>query len=282
MLSVEKAEERIDSASRNAVRIADVYFDLADHGSVLEKIRMNRNSQTARFITLVNPHSVMLSRRDAEMRRAVRKAWINLPDGVGIIVGARMLSCPQLDRTSGPELMLYLCQNGRQHGLRHYFYGGGAGVAEKLAARLSASFPGLVVAGTHAPPYRSYGADEDQDTIDRINAARPDILWVGLGAPKQESWMARHAGRLDGSVMIGVGAAFDFHSGNKPWCPALLRRGGLEWAYRLCCEPRRLWRRNLDSLRFLSLVASQRAAARNGLGGDGEPDANAARNRMGD
>jgi len=209
----------------------------------------------------VNPHSVMLCRRDAEMRRAIERAWVTLPDGVGIVLGARMLSQPHHGRISGPELMLDLCNRGRETGLRHYFYGGGEGVAQTLARRLGAMFPGLLVAGIHTPPFRGQSADEDDETIARINDSAPDVLWIGLGAPKQEKWMDRHASRFRPMVMVGVGAAFDFHSGRTAWCPPILRRSGLEWAYRLAHEPRRLWRRNLDSFRFLGLVAGQLAAS---------------------
>jgi N-acetylglucosaminyldiphosphoundecaprenol N-acetyl-beta-D-mannosaminyltransferase len=102
---------------------------------------------------------------------------------------------------------------------------------------------------------------ENEETIAMINSTQPDIVWVGLGAPKQERWMMRHAGKINASAMVGVGAAFDFHSGNKPWCPPVLRRAGLEWAYRLACEPKRLWSRNIDSLRFLSMVSWQAAGS---------------------
>jgi N-acetylglucosaminyldiphosphoundecaprenol N-acetyl-beta-D-mannosaminyltransferase len=206
---------------------------------------------------LVNPHSVMLSHRDQEMWSALSRSALTLPDGIGIILGAALLSQGRWGRLSGPELMLYLSDQGRRHGLTHYFYGGGDGVAEQLAENLSRRYPGLRVTGCYSPPFRALTDAEDAEAVTKINEARPTILWVGLGAPKQEKWMASHAGRILATATIGVGAAFDFHSGNRPWCPAPLRNAGLEWAYRLACEPRRLWRRNIDSFLFLSLVASQ-------------------------
>ena len=120
--------------------------------------------------------------------------------------------------------------------------------------------PGLEVAGTYCPPFRQTTEKEDDEIVRRISAASPDVLWVGLGAPKQEKWMAAHLGRIDVPVMIGVGAAFDFHSGNVKWAPAWIRKAGMEWAYRLVQEPRRLWRRNLDSPLFLFAVLRQRMA----------------------
>jgi N-acetylglucosaminyldiphosphoundecaprenol N-acetyl-beta-D-mannosaminyltransferase len=180
---------------------------------------------------------------------------VNLPDGIGIILAARLLDYEHSGRLSGPETMLYLCDRGRHLGLRHYFYGGADGVAERLKRDLTARFPGLEVAGCCTPPFGAVSEELDRDLARRINDAGPDIVWIGLGAPKQEKWMASHLRKIEAPAMIGVGAAFDFHSGNRPWCPEPLRKAGLEWAYRLATEPRRLWRRNLDSPLFLATLA---------------------------
>ena len=120
-------------------------------------------------------------------------------------------------------------------------------------------FPGLEVAGTYCPPFRELTPEEDEAAVEAINRSRPDIVWVGLGAPKQEKWMAEHAMCIDATAMIGVGAAFDFHTGNVKWAPWIVRKTGMEWAYRLACEPRRMWRRNLDSPLFLMQVTCQLA-----------------------
>jgi N-acetylglucosaminyldiphosphoundecaprenol N-acetyl-beta-D-mannosaminyltransferase len=247
--------ERRNPPGRNRAEIGNVVFDLIDGPSVLRIVNAWRNSGRREYISLVNPHSVMLCRRDDGMRRAVERGAVNLPDGVGIVVAADLLSYQHKGRLSGPELMLYLCDQGRAHGLSHYFYGGGDGVAERLASALGARYPGLRVGGWSRPPFGEIGEDQDADLTEEINRARPDIVWVGLGAPKQEKWMAAHLGKIDAPAMIGVGAAFDFHSGNRPWCPAALRRAGLEWAFRLLIEPRRLWRRNLDSPLFLASLS---------------------------
>ena len=154
--------------------------------------------------------------------------------------------------------MLKLCDAGRNKSYRHFFYGGGPDVAAKLAQRLSQSFPGLAVAGTYTPPFRPLSTEEDPRVVERINDAHPDIVWVGLGAPKQEKWMAEHFGKINATAMIGVGAAFDFHAQTVKWAPAWVRKLGLEWAYRLTQQPRHLWRRNLDSPLFLAEVIRQR------------------------
>ena len=153
---------------------------------------------------------------------------------------------------------LKLCDWGREKGYRHFFYGGAKGVADTLAERFTQDYPGLKVAGTYCPPFRLLSEQEDREIVDHINAAKPDIVWVGLGAPKQEKWMATYLGRIKATAMIGVGAAFDFHSGNVKWAPDWIRRIGMEWAYRLALEPKRMWRRNLDSPLFLSKVIAQK------------------------
>lgn len=181
-----------------------------------------------------------------------------MPDGVGIILAARLLGYPHNGRVTGPELMLKLCDWGRKEGYRHYFYGGDEGVGEKLAEKLCRDYPGLEVVGTYSPPFRALSKQEDTQVVEQINSAKPDIVWVGLGAPKQEKWMAEHLGRINAIAMIGVGAAFDFHSGNVKWSPAWVRKVGIEWAYRLAQNPRHMWRRNLDSPLFLMKVVQQR------------------------
>ncbi|HUU92132.1 MAG TPA: WecB/TagA/CpsF family glycosyltransferase [Phycisphaerae bacterium] len=238
--------------------ILGVKFDLIDYETVLTSIQQWRQAGERKYVTFANPHSVMLCQRDPAMRLATEGAGLTLPDGVGIILAAKLLRYPQRGRVAGPTLLLRLCDWGRQHGYRHYFYGGGPGVAESLASRLRDKFPGLQVAGTYSPPFRPLTEEEDAALIEKINSARPDIVWVGLGAPKQEKWMAEHVGRVQATAMIGVGAAFDFHSGNARWAPSWIRRLGLEWAFRLACEPRRMWPRMVDNVRFLLSVAAQR------------------------
>lgn len=178
-------------------------------------------------------------------------------------LAARLLGYPHHGRVTGPTLMLKLCDWGREPRFRHFFYGGASGVAETLAERLTAQFPGLEVAGTCCPPFRELHPAEDAQMVRRINEAKPDIVWVGLGSPKQEKWMADHVGRIEAAALIGVGAAFDFHSGRVKWAPAWIRKMGIEWAYRLAREPKRMWRRNVNSFVFLAKVLQQRLLGAN-------------------
>jgi N-acetylglucosaminyldiphosphoundecaprenol N-acetyl-beta-D-mannosaminyltransferase len=154
--------------------------------------------------------------------------------------------------------MLEACEMSLKKKYRHFFYGGGPGVAERLAVKLSERFPGLMVAGTYSPPFGDLSANEDARIIQVINQAKADIVWVGISTPKQEKWMAAHAGKLSSPVLIGVGAAFDIHAQLKPQAPVWMRQSGLEWAFRLAAEPRRLWKRYaINNPLFVALMARQ-------------------------
>lgn len=238
--------------------ILGVDFDLIDYEQAVETVAEWRQTAKRSYITITNPHSVLMCHRDEEMHNATTRAGLVLPDGTGIIWAANILSYRHNGRVTGPTLMLKLCDWGRKKGLRHFFYGGAEDVADKLAEGLSKKYSGLQVAGTYSPPFRKLTEQEDAEIVDLINAAKPDILWVGLGAPKQEKWMADHVGIISATTMIGVGAAFDFHSGNVKWAPAIARKLGIEWLWRLAENPKRMWRRNLDSPVFLAKVIAQK------------------------
>jgi N-acetylglucosaminyldiphosphoundecaprenol N-acetyl-beta-D-mannosaminyltransferase len=159
-------------------------------------------------------------------------------------------------RYCGPELMPSVCERTASRGVRHFFFGGAPDVPVKLAETLQNRFPGLNIVGTYSPPFRAMTHDEDEEVIEVINAAAPDVLWVGLNTPKQEKWMHAHRDRLRVSVLVGVGAAFDINSGMKRQAPIWMREHGLEWLFRLIQEPRRLWRRYiLYGSKFIFYVA---------------------------
>lgn len=233
-------------------------FSLLSYTDVIARIQGWREKQQRHYITLTPPYSVLMCQRDNELKEATEGASLTLPDGVGIILAARILWYPHRGRLTGPTFMLRLCACGRAEGLRHFFYGGAPGVAEALAQKLKKSYPGLDVAGTYCPPFRECTPVEDAEIVRQINRTNPDIIWVGLGSPKQEKWMAQHVGQIEAAAMIGVGAAFDFHSGNVKWTPKWMRDMGIEWAYRLGKEPKRMWRRNVNSFVFLAKVLHQR------------------------
>ena len=249
--------ESQQSLAAGKYNILQVAFDLVDYRAVMNMIGQWKRHAERHYITLTPPYSVLMCHRDVELKEATTRADLTLPDGVGIIVAAGLLRYPHSGRVSGPTLMLRLCDWGRSEGLRHFFYGGLPGVADLLADKLSEQFPGLVVAGSYCPPFGRLSAEEDAQVIQYIDGCRPDIVWVGLGSPKQEKWMRKHTGKINASALIGVGAAFDFHSGRVKWAPQWMRRAGVEWAYRLAKEPRRMWRRNVNSLVFLAKVLYQ-------------------------
>ena len=236
-----------------------VRIDLTEPRDVFLELLAWRRAGRRGYVTLVNPNTIVTCSRDPEMLAAVRESDLALPDGVGITLASRLLGYGRARRIAGPSLMLDVCNWGRSAGLRHFFYGGGEGVADELARRFQQRFPGLHIAGAICPPFRTLTPDEDESFVQTINAAAPDLVWVGLGTAKQEKWMAAHVGKIQAAALLGVGAAFNFHAGTVPWAPAWVRRAGLEWAYRLAHEPRRLWRRNLDSPIFLARVGAQMA-----------------------
>ena len=237
--------------------VLSTHFSFLSYEDVLAALWNWRQNGEHHYVTLTPPYSVLLCRYDSELRQATDGAALTLPDGVGIILAAKLLGYPHCGRVTGPSLMLRLCDWGRKPGLGHFFCGGAPGIAEALARRLTTRFPGLTVAGTYCPPFRELTPTEDEEMVRQINEAKPDIVWVGLGSPKQEKWMATHVGRISAPVMIGVGAAFDFHSGRTKRAPEWMQKIGIEWVYRFAREPKRMWRRNVNSFVFLAGVLVQ-------------------------
>lgn len=217
------------------------------------------------YVCVTNVHAVMESQRDESLRRIHNQAGLVTPDGMPLVWLSRLKGYCHVDRVYGPDLMLALCERSVARGYRHFFYGGAEGVPERLAEVLRKRFPGLQVAGTYSPPFRPLTPEEDDRIVRMLNEANPDIIWVGLGMPKQERWMAERRARLTAPVLIGVGAAFDFLTGRKPQAPRWMQRAGLEWFFRLLTEPRRLWWRYLyHNPRFVALVMLQLMRERKG------------------
>jgi N-acetylglucosaminyldiphosphoundecaprenol N-acetyl-beta-D-mannosaminyltransferase len=215
-----------------------------------------------RYICLAAVHSVMAARRDPALRRAFNGSGLTTPDGMPLVWLCRLAGHPRTTRVYGPDLVLAVCAASVARGWRHYFFGGGPGVAQALAERLQERFAGLQVAGTLTPPFGDSSAAEDEANVRRLNESSADIIWVGLGTGRQEKWMAEHRPQLEAPVLISVGAAFDFLSGSKPQAPRWLQRSGLEWLFRLASEPGRLWPRYREYPLFLILLAAQRAGLR--------------------
>ena len=196
------------------------------------------------YVCVAAVHTVMVCQEDPELRDAVVGADFTVPDGQPLVWAMNALGHDLSHRVYGPDLMERACERAARTGVRMYLYGGrNQGALVQLALNLRRRYPGLQIVGGYAPPFRELTEAEEATVADEINRSRADIVWVGIGVPKQEKWMARMRPRLEAPVLVGVGAAFDFHAGLVPQAPQWMQRLGLEWAFRLSQEPRRLWRR---------------------------------------
>jgi N-acetylglucosaminyldiphosphoundecaprenol N-acetyl-beta-D-mannosaminyltransferase len=200
-------------------------------------------------------HGVAESRQDRYFRKILNTADLVVPDGMPLVWLGRARGIPLKRRVYGPELLEQFCERTEARAYRHFFYGGAPGVAEALAKQLKNRHPGMVVVGTFSPPFRPLAPNEDDAVVEAIDDSGADIVWIGLSTPKQERWMFDHYSRLRVPVLIGVGAAFDFHTGRSAQAPEWMREHGLEWLFRLCTEPRRLWRRYLINGPRFSVLA---------------------------
>jgi N-acetylglucosaminyldiphosphoundecaprenol N-acetyl-beta-D-mannosaminyltransferase len=210
------------------------------------------------YICVTGVHGVMEAQEDATLRRILNQAFLCTPDGMPMVWMGWLRGHREMSRVYGPDLMLEVCAWSGKSGCRHFFFGGAPGVAEQLREKLQATFPDLQVVGCYTPPFRPLNVEEVKQLQEMVRAAQPDILWVGLSTPKQEKFMAEFLPRLDVTLMIGVGAAFDFHSGRVKQAPRWMQRTGLEWFYRLCQEPGRLAKRYLrNNPLFVVKIAGQ-------------------------
>jgi len=223
--------------------------------SILDTWIENHNQY---YVCVTGVHGLIEAQRNAGFRQILNQAGMVTPDGMPLVWLNRLHGYKHVDRVYGPDLMLAACRKSLEKGWSHYFYGSGPGVADQLADRLSEKYPGLKIAGKGTPPFHLTGFEESSEIIERINQAKADILWVGLSTPKQEQWMVANFERIHVPVMIGVGAAFDFHAGIKKQAPRWMQRGGLEWLFRLLSEPGRLWKRYLvNNPLFIFLILLQ-------------------------
>jgi len=211
------------------------------------------------YVCATAVHAVMVGQDDPEMRSALQGSTLTVPDGMPLVWAANLLGDDLRDRVYGPELMLRYCERSAEKGHRVFLYGGrDQGSLAQLTLNLRLRFPGIKIVGGYSPPFRALTDDEDNAIADQINAAQPDIVWVGIGVPKQEKWMARMRDRIDAPVLAAVGAAFDFHAGRVSMAPEWMQNRGLEWTYRIAQEPRRLLPRYLiHNPRFVAKIAAQ-------------------------
>lgn len=229
-----------------ALNIVGVPLALTDYAGMVELIAAHVASRRRGYICVCSVHTVMVAGEDPELRAALLGSSVNVPDGQPLVWAINALGGSLRSRVYGPELMWRACANAAQTGQRLYLYGGrNEGALVQLSLNLRRRHPGIQIVGGYSPPHRPLTADERESVIGEINRSRADVVWVGIGAPKQEKWMAEMRPHLEAPMLLGVGAAFDFHAGLVPQAPPWLQDAGLEWSFRLAQEPQRLWRRYL-------------------------------------
>ncbi|MCA1735042.1 MAG: WecB/TagA/CpsF family glycosyltransferase [Actinobacteria bacterium] len=264
-----KAEDAIRSGGAQGMRFEVKGTDLricevtglgvhaTSYADAVARITAWARTDQGRYVCAANVHMAMEAHDDPEFRQLVEAASLVTPDGMPLVWMMRRLGHPHQSRVYGPTLMVETLAAAEKQGLKVGFYGGSPEELELMAAKLGREYPALKVGYRYSPPFRPLSAEEERDVIDDIGRSGLDILFVGLGCPKQERWMARHRHQLP-MVALGVGAGFAFYAGTVRQAPNIIQRAGLEWAFRLLAEPRRLWRRYLrHNPRFVVLAARQ-------------------------
>lgn len=244
--------------SLKSVDILGVQITPISIDDILTKVDQWVRHRQKHYICLCPNYSIMISQKHPEFRKALNRATITTADGRAVAWACKFHGYRNAQQVRGADLTRLVCRMAAQKGLSNFFYGGTDALLESLVHNLRQENPQLQVAGTYAPPFRPLTPREKREVVQLINASQPDIVWIGLGAPKQELWMAEHFQDLQASVLIGVGAAFDFLSGVKMEAPRWMQKVALEWLFRLASEPRRLWKRNVYHPIFMTQVMLQR------------------------
>jgi N-acetylglucosaminyldiphosphoundecaprenol N-acetyl-beta-D-mannosaminyltransferase len=229
--------------------------------TALSRIAAWSYRRESRYVCICNAHSVVTAGHDDGFGRVVAQADMVTPDGAPVAWMLRRLGYGDQQRINGPDLMWKYCEQAARLGESIFLYGGRPETLELLQQRLAEAIPNLIIAGACSPPFRALTDEEDAADVERINASGAGTVWVSLGCPKQEYWMAAHRGRIN-AVMIGVGAAFNFHAGTTRRAPLWMRRRGLEWLDRLVAEPGRLWKRYLVTNTLFILGAMRQLLSR--------------------
>lgn len=239
-------------------------IDVVELPAAVERILAWAHSHESRYVVAANVHVVVSASRDPAYRCVINGADMATPDGAPVAWLLRRQGFPNQARISGPDLMWALCERGGREGALVYLFGSTRSTLQTLVERLETAFPAMQIVGVESPPFRQMTEEEERATVERMNRSRAGIVFVGLGCPKQEQWICAHRGRVN-AVMIGVGAAFDFHAGVVRRAPRWMQRHGLEWLHRLGSEPRRLWKRYLVT-NALFIIGAMRQLLRRDLG----------------
>ena len=251
---------------RAGAHVVGSYIDAVDYGDCLNRIFDWAERHESRYACLCNAHSVVTARKDPDFHRILNEADLALPDGAPVAWRLGALGYPGQSRIAGSELMWKCCARAAGSGVSIFLYGSRPETLRRLSARLAHEFPRLKIAGCYSPPFRPLTPAEDAQVAEAINDSGAGIVFVSLGCPKQETWMAEHRGRIS-AVMVGVGAAFEFHAGTMKRAPRWMQDTGLEWLHRLISEPRRLWRRYfVTNTLFLAFLLAESLGLRRGEG----------------
>lgn len=243
-------KEKIPTCKILKVNIAAINMEW-----LINYINKNIKSLIGDYICVSNVHTTVTSYENPEYCAIQNGGIMAIPDGGPLSTIGRLRGHNDMARTTGPNLMGEIFKISAEKGYRHYFYGSTEETLKKLTTKLKENYPGLVIAGMYSPPFRPLTDEEDQGIVEMINETKSDFVWVGLGAPKQEIWMAAHQGKING-LMVGVGAGFDYYADNISRAPEWMQKSNLEWFYRLIQDPRRLFKRYLyTNTKFIWLIA---------------------------
>ncbi|MCI6553474.1 MAG: WecB/TagA/CpsF family glycosyltransferase [Lachnospiraceae bacterium] len=249
-----KYRKQLRFSELKSCNILGVDIAVTNMKSVAYYLSKNLEALRGEYVCVSNVHTTVMAYNDASYRNVQNSAVMAVPDGKPLSLICRIRGYKNAQRVAGPDLMPTILGLSEKRGYRHYFYGSTEQTLESLERNLRAQYPGLQIVGTYSPPFRKLTEEEDLRIIEQVNAARPDFVWVGLGAPKQERWMYEHRGRIN-AVMLGVGAAFDFHAGTAKRAPKWMQECYMEWLYRLIQDPRRLLKRYVRSnAQFIWLI----------------------------
>lgn len=226
-------------------RVLGIQVDALDMKSAVARTRELLAAATSSYICVAAVHGVMEAQRSAELADAYDNAALTIPDGMPLVWVGHFQGHKSMQRVTGPDFMVEIFRRKEFANLRHFLYGGDVGVAQQLKAILSRRFPHVQIVGAQTPPFRDLTAEEEVALVAHIRAAQPDIIWIGLGCPRQEVFMQRYVKLFDALVMVGVGAAFDYHTNRIRDSAEWVKRAGLQWLHRLIQDPRRLWKRYL-------------------------------------
>jgi N-acetylglucosaminyldiphosphoundecaprenol N-acetyl-beta-D-mannosaminyltransferase len=236
-------ENQISGPAVERVNVLGVGISVLNLARAAEVMTQAIAGQKKGYIAVTGVHGVTEAQDHPDFRAILNSAFLCTPDGMPMVWMGKLAGHKSMSRVYGPDLMELICEQSAARGWKHFFYGGAEGVAEQLQQKLCARLPALRVVGTFTPPFRALNEEEEKHLAALVSKTQPDFFWVGLSTPKQERFMAAYLPKLDAKLMIGVGAAFDFHAGRVRQAPRWIQRSGFEWAYRISQDPKRLWKR---------------------------------------